>query len=268
MSILGTIIDDKKVEVAGNKAKLPFPELKEALKQMALPNNRFRKLLDVDLRFHFIAEVKKASPSKGVIRADFDPVAIAAEYEEAGASAVSVLTDHKYFAGHIDHLKQIRQTTSLPLLRKDFIIDVYQIYESKQAGADMILLIARCLSAKQLYEFCAHADRLQLDVLVEIAESNEIDKLPPPAPHILVGINNRNLNTFEVDFNRSLRLRDALPKDVPAIGESGIQSPEDCRRLYNAGFRGVLIGETLMRSKQPGKMLRSFIQGVQNAQAS
>ncbi len=198
-----------------------------------------------------IAEVKKASPSKGLIRADFDPSAIARGYEAGGADCLSVLTDQDYFQGSNAFLQQVRDAVSLPLLRKDFIIDELQIYEARILGADAILLIAAILTAEQLASFTDLAASLGLDVLIEVHDQSELELVITTgkinSPHVLLGINNRNLRTFETRLETTAELAALVPQGVPVISESGIAGPADIDYLSSSGAAGVLVGEYLMR---------------------
>ena len=201
-----------------------------------------------------IAEIKKASPSKGVLRADFIPADIAQSYAEFGAACLSVLTDQQFFQGSIDYLKQARASCSLPVLRKDFIIDAYQIYESRVMGADCILLIAACLDDAQMKAFEALAMSLDMAVLVEVHDETELAralKLKTP----LIGINNRNLNTFEVSLDVTLSLMSQVPAERLLVTESGIMSPADVKRLRDAKINAFLVGEAFMRADEPGEAL-------------
>ena len=200
-----------------------------------------------------IAEVKKASPSAGVIRADFDPVAIAKAYHNAGADALSVLTDEKYFSGHLSYLQRVREAVPLPILRKDFMIDPYQVWESRAAGADAILLIAEILTDSQLFDLQILAAELNLTALVEVHELDSLLRVRsilgfPMRSYSLLGINNRDLTTFKVDLVNSLRLAEFVEDKQVLVAESGIRDKADIQRLVAAGFQTVLIGETLMRS--------------------
>ncbi|MEO6322536.1 MAG: indole-3-glycerol phosphate synthase TrpC [Polaromonas sp.] len=198
-----------------------------------------------------IAEIKKASPSKGVLRADFIPADIAQSYAEFGAACLSVLTDQQFFLGQIDYLKQARASCSLPVLRKDFIIDAYQVYESRVMGADCILLIAACLDDAQMRTLEALAMSLDMAVLVEVHDETELAralKLKTP----LIGINNRNLNTFEVSLDTTLALVGKVPADRLLVTESGIATPEDVQRLRGARVNAFLVGEAFMRADDPG----------------
>ena len=261
MTILDKIVAHKKNEVRDKKENESLDSLKQRLAVLE-PNRSLRKKMESDPGFHFICEIKKASPSKGLIQANFDPEKYARLYEGGGASAISILTDQKFFQGNLDYLKLVKQIVKLPVLRKDFIIDAYQIYESKLYGADIILLITRILTKEQVNDYIDIAGRLNLDVLVEFAEEDEIEKLSNGRDNVILGINNRDLNTFEVDFQNSYHLKSKLPQDLPIIAESGIHDGLACRQLKKWGFNGALIGESLMKSSNPEELLRHFIDQV------
>lgn len=267
MTILDKIIEYKKEELSAVKAKKPLFIIKNEIFNKNEPSRSFWDKLQKNRDFHFICEIKKASPSKGVIQPDFHPVIQALEYEAGGASAISVLTDEHFFHGRLDYLTQVRESVTIPVLRKDFIFDEYQIYEAKAAGADMILLIARILEYDKILKFAELAVELKMDILLEISEENENKKIPDNIP-LIIGINNRNLADFSTDLSKSLRLKEYLPSHLPLISESGIYMPQDCRLLSANGFNGALIGETLMRSKNPKELLRDFIQEVNHANPS
>ncbi len=205
-----------------------------------------------------IAEVKRSSPSKGRIREDFDPVGIAGIYEDNGASAISILTERKFFEGNAAYVPQIRRAVGLPLLRKDFIIDPYQIYETRVLGADALLLIARILEAGELRDFIGLASELGLAALVEVHDKADVEKAVSSGARI-VGINNRDLATFRTDLDVSIRLAHRIPKGITMVSESGINSRGDIERLMNAGIHAVLVGESLMREKDIGKKLRELL---------
>ncbi len=205
-----------------------------------------------------IAEVKKASPSAGIIATDFNPLSQAREYARGGAHALSVLTDEKYFHGHLSYLKQIREQVDLPLLRKDFIIHELQIYESVIAGADAILLIVASLDEGTLLRLYHQAKSCQLDVLVEVHDMAEMDRALDLGAD-MIGINNRNLKTFQVDLATTERLAEEIPNDTVAISESGIKTGEDVRRVRACGINAVLVGETLMRAKNVPEKLAELL---------
>ena len=205
----------------------------------------------------FICEVKRASPSKGMIAPDFPYREIAMEYEKAGADAISVLTEPDYFLGKGEYLTEISQSVSLPLLRKDFTVDPYQIYEAKVLGASAVLLICALLDTEKLKEYMKICDSLGLSALVEAHDKEEIQSALTAGAR-LIGVNNRNLKTFEVDFENSIRLRGLVPAGTAFIAESGIQNANDVKRLYQAGVNGVLIGESLMRSPDKKGILQEM----------
>mgnify|MGYP003582048399 CR=1 FL=1 len=204
-----------------------------------------------------IAEVKQARPSKGVIRPDFRPADIAVSYEFGGAACLSVLTDVDFFQGADDYLRQARDACTLPVLRKDFTVDPYQVYEARALGADCILLIVAALDDGQLVDLSGLAMQLGMDVLVEVHDIDELERaLQVPVP--LVGINNRNLRTFEVSLDTTLAMKDAVPKDRLLVTESGIVVPEDVATMRDAGVNAFLVGETFMRAEEPGEALRQL----------
>ena len=259
MTILDEIIETKKREIDLLKKKNPLSPIVNVK-----GNNSFLRNVKKDGQnaFHLICEVKKASPSKGIIRENFQPVEIAKKYEQGGASAISVLTDEKYFMGRPEYLREIKKIVSLPVLRKDFIIDEYQIIESKIWHADIILLIAKVLDKIQLADYINIAAELKMDVLLELSEQDELEKLSSSYDNVIFGINNRNLHNFSVDINKSLKIKKLLPANVPIISESGIKTNDDCKRLYDAGFSGALVGETLMRSDDIGAEIQKLKTGL------
>ena len=205
-----------------------------------------------------IAEIKKASPSKGLIREDFEPKKIAEDYEADGATSLSVITDEPFFQGKLEYLDMVRNSCSLPILRKDFMIDPYQIYETKASGGDCILLIVAALDLAQLKDFSQLAKELNLDVLIEVHSDEELNKALTIDPK-LVGINNRDLTTFEVDKNLALKLAKEISKDVIVVSESGIGSKEDILSSKEQGIHAFLIGESFMREPSPGKALKDIL---------
>ena len=245
MSILQKIVENTKTNLAQKKAELSLEQIKTALDDLHLPRGRFKdKISNKDEAI--IAEIKKASPSAGVISEDFDPIKKAIEYEAFGASALSILTEEDFFMGSVNYLKDVKSITNLPILRKDFIIDEYQIYESKLIGADCILLIASILSDQQIKDFINISQQLKLDYLIEVHDENELRRVEH-FEDALIGVNNRNLKTFEVDLDNSVRLRNAFKQKNIFIAESGIKSREDINYLKLNNIKVFLIGESLMR---------------------
>ncbi len=254
--ILDEIIANKKNELVETKRRAPFTEVKEKAAGKD-PARGFGKALSKG-GIRLIAEVKKASPSKGVIREDFDPVGIARIYEENGASCISVLTEQKFFQGKLEYLGQIRKAVGLPLLRKDFIVDEYQIYEAGAVGADAILLIAACLDKEQMVDYLGIAGQLGLDVLVESHTYRELDR-SLLAGAMLVGINNRDLTTFSVNIRTTLDLLRDIPDDRTVVSESGIRARDDVLTLEKAGVDAILVGESLIREKDIGKKVKELM---------
>jgi len=259
--ILDDIISNKRSELAHWLQDRPLALLMSEAAKAPSPKDFRQALLQTDpaggQRFRIIAEVKKASPSRGVIREDFDPVAIAKIYEAGGAAAVSVLTDKLFFQGGIEYLRQIRAATTLPLLMKDFIIDPYQIYLARTCGADAVLLIAALLDADRLAEFLQLVQTLGMHALVEVHSEDELAKALAAKAQI-VGINNRDLRTFKVTAETTRRLAPLVGPGKIVVSESGIDSREIMLSLAQAGVHAFLIGEALMRAKDIGKALRSF----------
>lgn len=251
--ILNKIMAVKRQEIAEAISRKPLSAMRQDA-ESRLNTRDFVGALRAKIeagRPAIIAEVKKASPSKGVLRADFIPADIAQSYAEFGAACLSVLTDQQFFQGSIDYLKQARASCSLPVLRKDFIIDAYQVYESRVMGADCILLIVSCLDDDQMKKLEALAMSLDMAVLVEAHDEAELAralKLTTP----LIGINNRNLNTFEVSLDTTLTLVGNVPSDRLLITESGISTPQDVQLLRNAKVNAFLVGEAFMRADEPG----------------
>ena len=206
-----------------------------------------------------IAEIKKASPSKGLIRQDFEPKKIAEDYEVNGATSLSILTDEPFFQGKLEYLDMVRNTCTLPILRKDFMIDLYQIYETKAYGGDCILLIVAALDIVQLKDFSQLARELNLDILIEVHSEDELNEALSINSK-LIGINNRDLTTFEVDKNLAIKLARQIPKDVIAISESGISSREDILSSKEQGIHSFLIGESFMRKPNPGNALKDILE--------
>ncbi len=249
-TILDKIIATKREEVARAKAETPESSLRDRLADAPVVRD-FLAALSAAPPIRLIAEVKKASPSKGVIRADFDPVAIAGIYQRHGAACLSVLTDQPYFQGSLEYLRQVRAAVDLPLLRKDFVIDRYQVLEARAAGADAVLLIAECLDDDLLERLYNAIVDLGMTPLVELYEPANLARVLRIGAR-LVGINNRDLRTFQTDLDHTLRLRRQIPADRIVVGESGIRSRQDAQRLEAAGVQAMLVGETLMANPDIG----------------
>lgn len=255
-SVLEKIVATKHEEVAARRAARPVASLPPRPDAMRGFKNALQtKLNSGDAAV--IAEIKKASPSKGVIRADFDPIAIAKSYEESGAACLSCLTDETYFQGHDDDLRAARKATSLPVLRKDFIIDSYQVSEAHALGADCILLIAAILDQSELSDLYAQARELGLDVLIEVHDAAECERALLLSPTLL-GINNRNLHDFSVSLDTTLDLLPLVPKETLLVTESGIGSSEDVDSMRRAGVNAFLVGEAFMRESTPGDALAAL----------
>jgi len=270
-SILEDIIEEKRVEVERAKSRIPMPEMEALVAQAEPPRNFFAAVTRPASRGKtaVIAEVKRRSPSAGLIRPEyeadgFSPERVAQRYFENGASAISCLTDEKFFGGHLSYIERIKQAAPLPVLRKDFIVDPWQLWESRAAGADAALLIAECLTEGELIDMLILAQRLLLTVLVEV---HSIENLLRVRPHIgfphrsycLLGINNRDLRTMEVDLAHSLRLADLVEDRSILVSESGIRTGRDLEKLRQAGVRIVLVGEHLMRQADPGRALAMLL---------
>ena len=255
--VLQNILQRKAKEITERAARMPLHELSARVAD-APPVRGFAAAIEAKIatgQAAVIAEIKKASPSKGVIRADFDPAAIARSYEAGGAACLSVLTDVDFFQGADAYLQQARAACALPVLRKDFTIDPYQMVEARVLGADCILLIVAALDDDRLAELSGQAMDLGMDVLVEVHDLAELERaLQVPAR--LLGINNRNLRTFEVSLDTTLSLQDAVPRDRRLVTESGIIGPDDVRRMREAGVDAFLVGEAFMRDPQPGAALQ------------
>ena len=261
MSVLERIVAAKHKEIVAARERVPLPRI-EALAAEAPPARPFVAALQAKLaagRPAVIAEVKRASPSRGVLREDFDPAAIARSYEAGGAACLSVLTDREFFQGGIEHLEAARAACSLPVLRKDFIVDPYQVFEARAHGADCILLIVACLSPGDMKGLEALARRLGMAVLVEAHDAAELRAaLALSTP--LIGINNRNLRTFETRLETTLDLLGAIPAGRVAITESGILTREDVARMRAVGVHAFLVGEAFMRAPEPGKALEELFE--------
>jgi indole-3-glycerol phosphate synthase len=244
--ILQEIVEYKRGEVERAKQLRPAKDL-EALLTQAPAVRGFADALAAQVPIGLIAEVKQASPSAGVMRTDFDPVAIATAYERFGATCVSVLTDEKYFQGSLEHLSAVRGAIGLPVLRKDFFIDRYQVLEARIAGADCILLIAECLDDCRMRDLYFYASELGMDALIELYDAENLDRVLKLEP-ALVGINNRNLRTFVTDLAHTIELAPRIVPTALLVSESGIRIQSDVHRLRSSGVRAILVGETLMRA--------------------
>lgn len=257
--ILKKILATKLEEIEAGATARPLSQLRRQLEQRE-PVRGFIAALETHIaadRAAVIAEIKQASPSKGVLREPFDVAAIAESYAGNGASCLSVLTDENYFRGHIDNLRIARNACALPLLRKDFIIDAWQVYEARAAGADAILLIVAALGDAQMMELCMLAQDLDMDVLVEVHDAIELERAVQ-LPTRLLGINNRNLRSFDTSLDTTLDLLAAVQDDRLVITESGIHTKEDVARMRAAGVNGFLVGEAFMRADDPGAMMRQL----------
>jgi indole-3-glycerol phosphate synthase len=259
MDRLTPIIEQKRHEVA---ALLPRAE---HLRAAALERNEFRgfaaALSQRPDGLGLIAEVKKASPSAGVIAPDFDPLKIARAYDEAGAHAISVLTDEKFFQGHLSYLSRVRKEVAVPCLRKDFIIHEAQIFEASVAGADAILLIVAALDDASLAHLLGVAELCQLDALVEVHTMEELDRALEQDVK-LIGINNRNLTTFQVDLETTERLSEQVPEEIILVAESGLKTSEDTQRVFDCGCDAILVGEALMRTGDIGAQVRALLKVI------
>jgi indole-3-glycerol phosphate synthase len=271
-NILERIMETKRAEIARDRAAEPIEALRDRVAEMPRCRN-FHSAMTARpaRRANLIAEVKKASPSAGVIREDFDPVAIARIYEQAGAATLSVLTDRQYFKGSLDYLGQIKQHVALPLLRKDFILDPYQLYQSRAAGADAVLLIAACLAPGTLMDLVILATELSLTTLIEVHDADELMQVRslvgfPQANYVLLGINNRDLKTFHTDLSTTLRLASFVEDTDVLVSESGIHTGADVERLAAAGVRNILVGESLMRADDIAGKVHELL-GPENRQS-
>jgi indole-3-glycerol phosphate synthase len=245
MTILNDIVENTRAKLDSKKAELPLAEIISKLNELNLPKGAFKEsLLNKDQAI--IAEIKKASPSAGIISEDFDPIKKAKEYEDFGASALSILTEEDFFQGSSEYLKEVKAITSLPILRKDFMIDEYQIYEAKLIGADCILLIASVLNDDEIQSFVDLAESLELDYLIEVHDLNELKRVEHFS-NAMIGVNNRNLKTFDVDLNNSINLKNAFNSNNLFVAESGIKSQDDIDTLKAHDIHVFLIGESLMK---------------------
>ncbi len=250
-TILEQIVAARMLDVESAKLKFPDSSIRAALGRAPQVRSLKRALLR---RHGIIAEIKKASPSGGLMRNEFDPVAIAQEYARGGAAAISVVTEPNFFHGSLEILAALRWQTDLPLLRKDFVFDSYQVLEARHAGADAVLLIASLLDLSALRMLMSCVEELGMDALVEVHDERDLERAVA-AESKLIGVNSRDLRAFEVSLDIPLRLAARLPQNTVAIAESGIRTAEDIRRLTKAGYSGFLVGETLMRAAFPGAAL-------------
>ena len=259
MDILEEIVAHKRIEVAEQKEQTPAKKLYAEVERMMSEGVTKRSLSQAltENDFGIIAEFKRKSPSKGWIKEDGKPEIIPLSYEQNGAAALSILTDEMYFGGSLDYIRKARPLVNLPILRKDFIIDEYQLFQARHIGADAVLLIAADLSKQEVRSLTALAHDLALDVLLELHSEHELDYADIEVDAI--GVNNRNLGTFVTDVQNSFRLASQLPQDKVLVSESGISNPDTIRLLREAGYRGFLIGETFMKTDNPGEALKNFI---------
>jgi len=262
MDILAEIISYKKKRIAQKKEKIPLAKLRERIAQ--LPSARdFKRAISSPGKINLICEIKRASPSSGLICKDFQPKEIAQTYERNGAAAISVLTEEKYFQGNILHLFSVKESVKIPLLRKDFIIDEYQLYESRAFGADAVLLISSLLNVEEMVNFMKIIENLGMEALVEVHCEEDLEKVFS-TPADIIGINNRDLKDFTVDLNVTKNLVKKIPKGKIIISESGIKSKEDVLLLKNIGINAILLGTVLLESGDIGRKLkeiRSLVQG-------
>jgi indole-3-glycerol phosphate synthase len=265
-TFLDEIIQHKRQEVAQRKQRVPVESLKETIQTLGRPRNFFHAVTGPGRwPINLIAEIKMASPSAGVIRPDFDPVRIAEAYAAAGASALSVLTDEKFFQGKLEYIHAVRDRVRLPVLRKDFVIDEYQVYESRAGGADAILLIAECLETSEMIDLQILATEMNLTCLIEVHDMDNLMRVRdhvigfPHRSYSLLGINNRDLRTFKTDLGTTLRMTELVEDRGVLVSESGIHTRDDLNKLAEAGVRAVLIGESLLRSDDIGaKVIELF----------
>jgi indole-3-glycerol phosphate synthase len=257
MTILDKILVETRRTVQRDRRLVSELQLESLIRDLP-PCKDFHAALAAGKQVQLIAEVKRASPSAGLIRKDFEPTHIAACYEAGGAACISVLTDEPFFQGSLDFLRAVRKTVDLPLLRKDFIVDRYQLLQAREAGADCVLLIAECLSSDELKELTDQANALGLQTLTELYDPENLGKVLATSTR-LVGVNNRNLKTFETSLDHTLSLRPSIPPDRLLVGESGIRTHEDVRHLGSGGVKAVLVGESLMRQDDIVEATRNLL---------
>lgn len=259
--ILDEIMGHHREQLPKIKRAVPLANL-QAFASVAPPTADFYAALK-KTGVSLIAECKKASPSKGLIVPNYDPVRIAQTYDRGGASAISVLTDSRHFQGHLQHLRDVKEALPhMPVLRKDFMFDPYQFYEARSAGADAILLIAAVLSDSQIKEFLALTHELQMNALVEVHTEEELERVLPLNPRI-IGINNRNLKTFKVDFANTARLRKLIPDEIVVVGESGLKTYDDVHAMRDSHVDAILVGETLVKSQYMLRLVSGFVEAGQ-----
>jgi indole-3-glycerol phosphate synthase len=256
--LLGAIVAATRRITEVRSAREPIEALERRASMVTPRGERFQAALSMPGRVNVIAECKRRSPSKGVLCADYDPVAIARKYEQGGAAAISVLTEPTFFDGALEHLAAVRAAVALPLIRKDFIVDAYQLFEARAAGADAVLLIVAALAQRELMGLHEHARELGLAALVEVHNDDELSRAIDSGAKV-IGVNNRNLRTLAVDIDASYRLAARIPEDVIAVSESGLQSRNDLERLSAAGYRAFLIGERFMTDADPARAITELI---------
>ncbi len=261
MTILDEIVDRTRHDLQDRRRRVAESELREQL-HFSEARRPFEPAIAQE-GLGVIAEIKRASPSRGLIREKFSVAEIASQYEDAGAAAISVLTEPHYFQGSLENLKAARGASSLPLLRKDFIVDPYQVVEARAFGADAVLLIATCLEASQLHELLHACRELSVAHLVEVYSPHDLDKLDFDEVRVL-GVNSRDLKTFDVDLQAAMDVFRIVPDSMIRVAESGISDEEDIRTVLHAGVDAILVGEALMRASQPGDALRSLLEGARD----
>src|SRR5271169_3724140 len=260
-NILDRIVEARRASVAHRKRVLPDVALKLAVEKKVAPPRDFPGALARAGKINIISELKKASPSRGLIREEYAPAVLAASLEEAGAAALSVLTEEDFFSGSLGDLKEASRVTKIPILRKDFIVDPWQVWETRAAGADSFLLIAAVLNDAELRELLELGRTLKMEPLVEVHSREELERVLAADARI-IGVNNRDLRDFKVSIETSLELVEAIPDECIAVSESGLRTHEDLRRLRGAGFDAFLVGEHLMREADPAAPLRALIGAV------
>ena len=257
MNILDEIVSKKRTRVSEAKSIVSIEDIQNQLAKSSSLKSNFKKNLENQAQA-IIAEIKKASPSAGIIAEDFNPILKAQEYEKMGARALSILTEEDFFQGSNEVLQDVKKVTNLPILRKDFIIDDYQIYESKLIGADCILLITSILSDSQIEEYVSTAEAINLDVLIEVHDEEELARVSK-FHNALIGVNNRNLKSLEINLNNSINLNKNLTNDYILIAESGIKTSDDIKKFNSTGIYNFLIGESLLKSKDKEKKIGELL---------